>query len=244
MKINTLKRETSFVNRVVAGGVDTIVKKWIIKAGEPVTPGDLLCVVTFETYTGPVERNVLSKVYGTVGRINYLEGDTVPRGDAVCLIDLDDRYYTYRAISFLEEHGGSTLNYYEELLCKLAAPNVESVFRDEWIEELTDWTLAMKGIFDEYRLDKSKAVEHVISMYMEMDLMDRGASRGILARAASAGRIKGISEKDVNRIDLDHYGALVNGYLDYCRKIWTEPQKEDRSHALEMIRRIAGNRIR
>lgn len=51
----------SFKSGVVAGRVDTAVKEWTVKVGDKVTAGDLLCVVTYDTYNGPAERKVISE---------------------------------------------------------------------------------------------------------------------------------------------------------------------------------------
>lgn len=228
----------SFRSGVVAGRVDTAVKEWIVKVGDQVTAGDLLCVVTYETYKGPFERKVISSDYGTIERIFYQEGEAVPKGEAVCVIELDDRYYMHRAISFAQKKGKTMLSEYEELLCKLSAPGIAEDVRNQWIAELADWTAAMKGIFDEYIPDRAKAVDYVISIYLEMDFMDRSATRGLLSYAAKAARVKNLSEYDADRVDLGHFGVLVNEYLKYCKELWTSPHQEERANIEKRIRRI------
>ena len=230
----------SFISGVIAGRVDTAVKEWIVKVGDQVTAGDLLCVVTFETYEGPAERSVISKDYGTIDRICYQEGETVPKGEDLCLIALDDRYYMYRAITFAQKKGETTLSEYEELLCKLSVPGIADDVREEWIRELKDWTMTMKAIFDEYIPDKAKAVDYVITIYLEMDLMDRGAVRDLLAYSARNWGVKNLSEKDINRIDLGHFGIVVDEYLKYCRDLWTSAEPVERADIEQRIRRIVG----
>ncbi len=228
----------SFKSGVVAGYVDTAVKEWTVKVGDKVTAGDLLCVVTYDTYNGPAERKVISEDYGTVERIFYQEGEAVPKGEAVCLIVLDDRYYMHRAIDFAQKKGETTLSEYEEILCKLSAPGIAEDVRNQWIAELTDWTTAMKGIFDEYIPDRAKAVDYVISIYLEMDFMDIYVTHSILVQAAKDGKVKNLSEYDADRIDLDRFEVLVNEHIKYCKELWTSPYQEERANIEKRIRRI------
>ena len=91
----------------------------------------------------------------------------------------------------------------------------------------------MKGIFDEYIPDKAKAVDYVISIYLEMDFMYRGVTRSILVQAAKDGKVKNLSEYDADRI-----GVLVNEHIKYCKELWTSPYQEERANIEKRIRRI------
>ena len=58
-------------------------KKWNVKPGDRVQPGDLLCTVS----VGKLNREVTSKLAGTVLELAIPEGAQVPGGAAVCYID-------------------------------------------------------------------------------------------------------------------------------------------------------------
>lgn len=58
-------------------------KNWVVKPGDEVSKGDPLCYVML----GTIKRTVSSKFYGKVIETKFAEGDKIPGGEIICVID-------------------------------------------------------------------------------------------------------------------------------------------------------------
>lgn len=75
---------------ITAAKVGCVLKKWAKRQADAVDKGDLICTVTISSLTGTLDRDIFSKYSGTLLEQHFTEGDTVPGGAVLCVIDAEE----------------------------------------------------------------------------------------------------------------------------------------------------------
>ena len=223
----------------IAGYIDTVVKEWKVDIGDYVVPGDLVCVVTYETYAGPAERKITSDVYGTISEKYYSEGETVPKGNVLWGAELDTRYYMNHFYPLTLLKGESGLGYRLELLCKLSMPDSDKYDKEKWIKELAEWTNNMRDLFQTCKMDKVKTMESLCDGIHD-DVFDTEKYYVVKSfnDAIKRGNIKDIPRESELKVGSDRFTKLVHLFADYCGSFWMTIPGEEEESAEAGIRRL------